>query len=105
MRKIIQEFLIPWKQHKHVLGALLVGSYAVGLETPQSDIDICIIFEDKIRYWERGDIIISGFIVEYACYSRFYLKQLQKRDLKEGKRLRTRMLATGKILFDTNRHH
>lgn len=98
---IAEKFLAPWRKNKDVLGAMLVGSYAVGLETPQSDIDLCIILKDGVRYWKRGDVLISGFIVEYAFYPRRYLKKLQEKDLKEGKRLRTRMLATGKILFDT----
>lgn len=97
---IATAFLEPWKKRKNVLGALLVGSYAVGMETPGSDIDICIILTDDSRYWERGNVVISGFLVEYAIYPRSYLTSLQKRDLNDKKRLRTRMLATGKILFD-----
>lgn len=98
--QVIKEFLVPWKKNREVLGALLVGSYAAGLQTPRSDIDICIILANTVKYWKRGDVMISNFLVEYAAYPISYLKEIQAKDLKGRKRLRTRMLATGKILFD-----
>lgn len=99
-RETINEFLRPWNRRRDVIGALLVGSYATGLATLQSDIDICIILRDTIRRWRRGNIVMSGFLIEYAAYPIPHLKYLQDRDLTEGMRLRTRMLATGIILFD-----
>ena len=81
-KKVAEEFLISWKQNKNVLGALLVGSYAVGLATPQSDIDICIILRDTIRHWERGNLMVSGFLVEYALYPLSYLKKREDMDLE-----------------------
>lgn len=41
-----------------------------------------------------------NFLVEYAIYPLSYLKKLKKEDLRQRLRLRTRMLATGKIIFD-----
>lgn len=99
-KRILKKFLEPWKRREDVLGILLVGSYATGLNTNQSDIDVCIILRDTARHWQRGNIIISGFLIEYGAYTVSYLEQLQERDLRNGKRLRTRMLATGQILFD-----
>ena len=99
-QEAINEFLTLWKRRKNVTGAFLVGSYATGLATSQSDIDICIILRDTARYWQCGNTMVSGFLVEYAAYSISYLSYLQERDLKEKMRLRTRMLATGIILFD-----
>lgn len=43
---------------------------------------------------------MSGFLIEYAAYPIPYLRSIQDKDLKDGMRLRTRMLATGIILFD-----
>ena len=100
--KAIEAFLRPRKRNKHVIGTLLVGSYATGLETPLSDIDVCMVLENGVRRWERGNVMVSDFLVEYAAYPIAYIKYLQERDLRERMRLRTRMLATGIILFDKN---
>ena len=79
----IEEFLAPWLRRNDVRGALLVGSYATGLAGPASDIDLLIILGEKAQHWQRGNVMVSGFLVEYASYSIPYLKQLQDRDLKE----------------------
>ncbi len=83
----------------HVIGALLVGSYAVGLETSASDVDVCIIVTEETRRWRRGNILIDGVMIEYAFYPVSHLRYLEEHDVREGKRLRARMLATGAILF------
>lgn len=99
-KKAIKDFLIFWQNKKNVRGAFLVGSYAAGLETSRSDIDICIILKDNVGHWRRGNTIVLGFLIEYALYSEPYFEMLQRQDLLEGKRLRTRMIATGHIIFD-----
>lgn len=98
----LREFIAPWLENPEVEGVLLVGSYAVGLENSFSDIDICIVMADSVSQWTRGNSIVSGFLIEYSFYPVGYLKQLQEQDLASRKRLRTRMLATGKIIYDKN---
>jgi|GEM_PF-6616743 len=93
--EVITKFIAPWRRRKNVLGILLTGSYATGLATPQSDIDILIVVRDIVRYWQRGNVTISSFLVEYLVYPISHLIYLQEKDLIEGKRLRTRMLAKG----------
>ena len=36
----LRKFLKPWKEKDFVDAALLTGSYAVGLETERSDVDV-----------------------------------------------------------------
>jgi hypothetical protein len=101
-RKVLNEFLVPFLKHPAAEGALLVGSYAVGLEDSFSDIDVCIIVSDSVQEWKRGNVMRSGFLIEYSIYPISYLRKLQDQDLVNRKRLRTRMLATGRVLFDKN---
>jgi len=99
-RSSVVNFVSQWNSNENFLGALLVGSYATGLNNNQSDLDILIILNDKVKYWKRGNIRTEKFLIEYGIYPTNYLKYLEKKDEIEGKRLRTRMLATGKIIFD-----
>lgn len=101
-KRVLKEFLAECLEHPNVEGVILVGSYAIGLQNSRSDIDVCIITTDEVSYWKRGNIVKSGFIIEYSFYPVSYLKKLQAQDLITKKRLRTRMFATGKILFDKN---
>ena len=44
--KALNKFIRPYLKHQDVQGILLCGSYAGGYETPQSDIDVHIIYDD-----------------------------------------------------------
>ena len=103
--KAIEKFLKLWQNRKDTLGALLVGSYATNLQTSNSDIDICIILNEKAPYWKRGNVVISGFLIEYGIYPLSYFQKIQIKDLQIRKRIRTRMLSTGKVLFDKSNGH
>ena len=63
-REIIDKFINSINL-KEVEAILLVGSYAVGNNNEYSDIDIYIILKDKIKYRERGNILINGILIEY----------------------------------------
>ena len=99
-QKVLDEFLAPWFEHPNVEGALLTGSNAVGLQDERSDVDVCIIFNDDSRHWGRGNVQKGEFLIEYAFYTLTALKKMQMQDFTQRKRIRTRMLAIGKILFD-----
>jgi hypothetical protein len=99
-QKELDEFLAPWFEHPNTEGALLVGSYAVGLQDDRSDVDVCIILNDDSSHWGRGNVQKGKYLIEYAFFTLAGLKQMQERDLVSRKRLRTRMIATGKVYFD-----
>ena len=102
IRGLIRTFLDPWKRRKDVLGALFCGSYAVGLESRFSDIDLYIILSDQASARERGDRIVEGYVVEYNADPIRYIQKLQKEQYEAGIRHCARKLATGKIIFDKN---
>jgi len=49
----LRKFLEPWKEEDLVEAALLTGSYAVGLETERSDVDVYIVLSDDVGWRER----------------------------------------------------
>lgn len=52
--------------NEHVLGVLFYGSFLTGFNTPESDIDLHIIFDDyNPNHLIRGNKIIDGTRIEY----------------------------------------
>ena len=64
-KEIIDKFIEEKINLHEVEAILLVGSCAVGNDNQYSDIDIYIILKDKIKYRERGNLIIDGYLIEY----------------------------------------
>jgi predicted nucleotidyltransferase len=99
--KALDKFLTDWKNRKEVIGALVTGSYVTGLATEFSDIDVHIILSDDIRWRERGNKIVDGFLIEYFANP---ICQIVKNSKSEDGKNRiasdVRMFAIGKILFD-----
>ena len=66
--EIIQEFIKKnnYIQDEHVLGILFYGSYQYGLNNPNSDIDLHIVFDDSIpNHLIRGNSFINDVRIEY----------------------------------------
>jgi len=61
----LEKFLKEWKEKDFVEGALLTGSYAIGMETKYSDVDVYIILSDSVEWRERGNKVIDGVLIEY----------------------------------------
>jgi len=49
----LEKFLEEWKGKDFVEAALLTGSYAIGMETKYSDVDVYIIPSDRIGVSEE----------------------------------------------------
>jgi len=96
----LNKFLADWKKKDYVLGAILTGSYATGLANKYSDIDVQIIFSNKYKWRERGNVKVDGFLIEYfanpICQFEKYLQQNFRLNIKTD----ANMYKTGKILFD-----
>lgn len=99
--KALNKFLADWKNRKEVIGALVTGSYMTGLATEFSDIDVHIILSDDVKWRERGNKIVDGFLIEYfanpICQ---IIKNSKSEDGKNRIASDVRMFAVGKILFD-----
>lgn len=66
IKPIIDEFLHTISNQK-ILGVLLTGSYAKGLQHPGSDMDIIVVTSNESTTRTRGNIEIQGVLVEYYC--------------------------------------
>lgn len=110
----LEKFLADWKNKDYVLGAMATGSYVTGHATKYSDVDVHIILSDKInsghsvlgfqtkrlKWRERGNKIVDGFLIEYFANPVRRLREYQKEDYEENSRTGARMFCTGKIIFD-----
>lgn len=68
VKEIIQEFIEKnnYLQNEHVLGILFYGSYQYGLNNPNSDIDLHIIFDDSNpNHLVRGNSFVNDIRIEY----------------------------------------
>ena len=95
----VWEFLTPYQQERWFLGAMVTGSYATGMQTENSDIDVIMLSSDT-SWRERGNRRVGGYLIEYfinpAC-------QLIKEIEEEPQSYHTStsvMLTMGKILTD-----
>lgn len=96
----IKIFLKPWIKQNHVLGAILTGSYATGLQTKNSDINIHIILDNNTLWRNRGYKTIDGHHISYfATPFRQILAHLNQ-DKEFGKNIDATALSRGSILFD-----
>jgi len=98
----VEKFIAPWKRKKYVEGIIMAGSYVMGTQTPQSDIDFHIVLADEIGWRERGNKRVDGIIMEYFANPVRQIYQYMKEDPKSYRRADARMYAGGRILFDRN---
>lgn len=98
--KALFKFLEKWIDRKDVIGIVLVGSYAVGNPSAHSDIDVHIILSDDVKWRERGNLYIDGFLIEYFANPIHQLRKYQEDGLKVGRKTDPRMFATGKVILD-----
>ncbi len=85
---------------KGMLGAILVGSFASGLQNRYSDVDVYIILKNGTPWRERGDKKYDDFLVEYNAHTINFIKELIEKDKAQGKKHCMRKIATGIIQFD-----
>jgi len=98
----IEKFLKEWKDRKEFEGAILCGSYAIGCQKENSDVDIMIVLSDETRRWERGNVRIDGYLIEYMADPVFFWKKSFKDGYELEKKVSVGMFAVGQVLVDKN---
>lgn len=98
----IKKFLEQWTNKKEFEGAILSGSYAVGAQSKNSDIDIMIVLSDKTKWWQRGNLVVDGVLIEYIADPAPMWKKTFEDDYISGNKVSANMFAIGKILLDKN---
>ena len=96
----LRQFLIPWEEREDVEAAMLGGSMAHGTCSPNSDIDVHIILSEGVKWRERGNMVVDGFLIEYFANPVRQLMEYLANDYRDGTRADARMFSTGKVLFD-----
>ncbi|GAB6134722.1 nucleotidyltransferase domain-containing protein [Thermococcus prieurii] len=94
------KFLTPWEENEVVEAAILTGSYALGLQTPRSDVDVYIILSDDVDWRERGNVFVDGFLIEYFANPVRAVRMYFEEELAQNSRGTARIILTGKVLFD-----
>jgi len=96
----LEKFIRKWKNRKEVIGALVCGSYITGNPSRHSDVDILILLDSKTSWYERGNEIIDGTLIEYfARPLKRHYEELEN-DYISKRRVDAHMYTTGRVLFD-----
>ena len=98
-REIIEEFIKHNVYLKDVEAILLVGSYAVGNNNEYSDIDIYVLLKDKVKYRQRGNLIIGGYLIEYFMNPINKIKGYMRKDARGHGGSMANMLINGKLIY------
>lgn len=96
----LEKFLKPWRRKPEVVAALAVGSRVQGTSTPNSDIDVHIILKPGVKWRQRGNCYVDGFLIEYFSNPVEQLKVYREADRQSFRRADARMFALGRIVFD-----
>ncbi len=94
----LKEFIAHWKSKDYVIGILLTGSHALGLQNENSDIDIRIIFDTTQKTTLKG---IKNKI-SYFAESIESVKKRMQQDFVRNMKFEARLFSIGKILYKKN---
>ncbi|MDR6372611.1 putative nucleotidyltransferase [Chryseobacterium bernardetii] len=95
---VLTEFIEHWKSKDYVIGIVLTGSHALGLQNENSDIDIRIIFDTTQKTTLKG---IKNKI-SYFAESIDSVKKRMQQDYARNMKFEARLFSIGKILYKKN---
>jgi len=98
--RALEKFLAQWKTRREVTGALVCGSYITGNPDSHSDIDVHILLRETIRWRERGNRIIDGYLIEYFVNPPKQIRAYFSGDYRSNRAMTATQFVTGRILFD-----
>ena len=96
----VDEFLVPWRKRRQVVGALITGSYVTGSPSAHSDLDLNIVLAEGTAWQERGNRIVQGYLVEYFVNPPEQTRKYFHSDRESHRLITATMYATGEIVFD-----
>mgnify|MGYP003799691639 FL=1 len=96
----MDDFLKDWHKVPEFDGALLTGSYATGTPSAQSDIDVMLVLSDQATYYQRGNCLHKGLMIEYIAQPKSEWQHSFVKDQKNRTKLSTSMFTAGKVIFD-----
>ncbi|EEB73075.1 nucleotidyltransferase domain-containing protein [Thermococcus sp. AM4] len=99
-KRALEKFIGEWSEKDSVGAAILTGSYALGLQTPRSDVDVYVILSDDVDWRERGNVFVDGFLIEYFANPIRQIRRYFEEEHSRNKRNTARIILIGKVLFD-----
>lgn len=96
----LNKFLQQYVNEEYFWGAILTGSYAIGNNDVNSDIDVFIVTKDSTTWRERGNKLIDGYVIEYFLNPvRQVLKEFDE-GFENNNTATTLIFEGSKILYD-----
>ncbi len=96
----INKFLENWRNKSYVEGAFLTGSAVTSYFSKYSDLDVYIVLSPRVKWRERGNVIIDGILIEYFANPVEQIRKYFKEDFERNRKTMARMLVIGKVVFD-----
>lgn len=96
----LNKFISGWRSKPEVIGALVCGSYITGDPNENSDIDVHIILSSNIKWRERGNLYVNGYLVEYFANPPQQILKYFEEDYKSNSWMSMVQFVTGKVIFD-----
>ncbi|AXG68646.1 hypothetical protein KORDIASMS9_00862 [Kordia sp. SMS9] len=100
MEKALEQFITHWKTQVNVRGILLTGSYAVGIQKEDSDVDIRLILDDTVQESFKGLETIDGFSFSFIGRSKAVTLKKFNRQFFSHVKMEACIYNVGKILHD-----
>ncbi|MDV7696966.1 nucleotidyltransferase domain-containing protein [Chryseobacterium soli] len=102
MEKALEVFVDKWKSKKYIEGILLSGSYAVGLQNENSDIDIRLIFNSKYKKNKKGLEVINNYKFSHLGRTAESTSKTFSTEFFNHNKFEARIFSIGKVLYDQN---
>jgi len=100
MEKALELFIEKYKQQYTIRGILLTGSYAVGIQNADSDVDIRLLLAEDATISFKGLDTIDGFVFSFIGRSKSVTLQKFNRQFFSHVKMEARIYNVGKILYD-----
>lgn len=89
-----------WADDNNVLAVFITGSRVTKYANKYSDIDLYVVLSEKVNWRERGNELYDGFLIEYFENPVKKIKEYMDEDFTSNRRMMSRMIIMGKVLFD-----
>jgi hypothetical protein len=100
IKTTLDSYVSKLRENPEVLGVFLVGSYATGQFSEQSDIDVKVILHSHVYKHYKGVAINNGYQISYSAYNVTEAYDYFYTQLRSYSKFQARMLSQGIILYD-----
>lgn len=103
INKKIESFVRSWKKNPEVQGILLTGSYVVGLQTEESDVDIRIVLgNNKKEFSFKGGQDVNDLSISYLARAECNILKKMNDEYFNTSKFEARLFHIGEILYQKN---